>query len=118
MENQVIMSLEDYTNLITENVLLRAKMASMKQRAETRLEGEVKASYINGLGKDKVISYIEEKNKNAVLNALFDYNSSWFWESISKEVCVVTAEEAKDMAYAIVMKCLNDRLADINSAEE
>lgn len=118
MENQVIMSLEDYTKLITENALLKTKMQGLKHRAETQIEDDIKTNLINNMPKEKVVSYLEEKNKNKVVDDLASYNSSWHWESVARQNVVITPEEAKEMAYGIIIKCLECRLADINSKEE
>ena len=117
MENQVIMSLEDYTKLITENALLKTKMQGLKHKAESQLEDDVKTGYINQLTKERVVSYLEEKNKEKVINDLASYNSSWHWESIAKQFIVISPEEAKEMTYGVIIRCLNCRLEDINSEE-
>lgn len=118
MENQVIMSLEDYTKLITENALLKSKMQNLKQRAEIQIQDDIKTNFINSLPKDKVVSYLEEKNHDKVLNDLSSYNSSWHWESLANQHLIVTAQEAKEMAYSLIARCLETRLFDINSEEE
>ena len=118
MENQVILSLEDYTKLITENALLKNKMEGLKHRAKTQIEDDIKANLINNMPKEKVISYLEEENKKKVLNDLYSYNSSWHWESLASQHIVITPQEAQEMAYGIIVKCLESRLSDINSKEE
>lgn len=117
MENQVIMSLDDYTKLITENALLKNKMQGLKSRAEQEIQNDIKDSLISNMPKEKVILYLEEENHNKVLDALYSYNSSWHWESIASKYLIITSEEAKEMAYAAITKCLNYRLADINEEE-
>lgn len=117
MDNVVTMSLEKYTELVTEVVTLRTKVNGLKQKAFIDLEDEVLSSRISALKTSEEVKAALEKSDKELLNS-FSYNNSYHFERASKNACeVVSVEELKAELVTCIKRDLNERLEYLINAE-
>lgn len=114
MENQVTMSLEEYTKLVLEKQKLEIQLNSLKRRAESKIEEEIKDSLINNLSKEETVQWLSSDPKS-LLSKFGPY--SWTYTSIANDVLILKEEEVKDMAVTLITKMLNSHLNDILEKE-
>lgn len=115
MDNTVTMSLEDYTNLIKENILLKAKIDGLKRNATNALEDQILDSRINTLNKEEALRWLDANNKELIEK--FSSASSWRFESIARECLVLDKEEVKTLCCELIKRMINSRLQDLIAAE-
>lgn len=114
-ENKVIMTLEQYTNLILENNNLKRLVEGYKQKIESEIRSEMKIDF-RSLSKEKVVGFLEETNHRRLLEAFY---YSWSLRDISKEnFSIMTLEEIEKKALSIISKELNERLERIIEEEK
>lgn len=115
MENQVTMSLEEYTKIILEKQKLELQLKALSKKAERKIEEEVKDSLINNLNKEDTIKWLNEEPKK-IVSQFCPY--SWTFTSIANDVLIFNEQELKDMAVTVISKMLNSHLNDILEREE
>lgn len=114
-ENKVIMTLEQYTNLILENNNLKRLVEGYKQKIESEIKGEMKIKF-HSLSKEKVVGFLEETNHRHLLETFY---YSWSLRDISKaNFNIMTLEEIEKKALSIISKGLNERLERIIEEEK
>ena len=117
MDNVVTMSLEKYTELVTEVVTLRAKVNDLKRKAFIELEDEILSSRISALKTSEEVKAALEKSDKEILYS-FSYNNSYRIERASKNACeVVSVEELKAELVTCIKRDLNERLEYLINAE-
>ena len=114
-QNQVTMSLEEYTNIILEKQKLELKLKALQIKAERKIEEEVKDGLINNLSKEDTIKWLNE-NPKKLLSQFGPY--SWAFTSIANDILIFSEQELKDAAVAVILKMLNSHLNDILATEE
>lgn len=114
MENQVTLSLEEYKELLIENVTLKAKMEALKVKAYKKLEDEIEENLIRNLSKEETINWLNQ-SKDKVLSKFGPYN--WAYTSIAADLCVIDEKELKEMAAVLITRMLDSHLRDFSEQE-
>lgn len=114
MENQVTMSLEEYTEIILEKQRLELKLKALIKEAERKIEEVVMDSLINDLDKEDTEKWLKEDPKK--LLAQFG-PSTWRLTSIASDTLVFNETEIRDMTVTIILEMLNSHLNDILERE-
>lgn len=115
MENQVTMSLKEYTEIILEKQKLELQLKALSKKAEHKIEEEVKDSLINNLNKEDTVKWLNEEPKK-LLNQFGPY--SWTYTSIANDILIFNEQEVKDMTVTVITRMLNSHLNDILEREE
>ena len=117
MDNVVTMSLEKYTELVTEVVTLRAKVNGLKQKAFIDLEEEILSSRISALKTSEEVKAALEKSDKELLNS-FSYNNSYRLKRASENACeVVSVEELRAELVTCIKRDLSQRFEYLIDAE-
>ena len=117
MESEVRMTLEEYTALIKENILLKNKLDGLKRQARQNVDEKIKDSLINNLDKESTIKWLAENDQKKLLKE-FTADYSWYWEEIARASYVLTAEDVKHLVVEEIHSMLNSHLQDIQYKEQ
>lgn len=118
MENQVTMSLEDYTKLIEENTKFKLALSGFKRKARNSIEDRINRSQIDKLTQAQAQYYIsllhapDKDNIQKVLNDLTN-SYSWTWGEIAEESYIMSTAEVKEMAVDIIHTLVKDRFDEL-----
>lgn len=115
--NVVLISLEDYKELIAENIALKEKLTSLKTRASKKIEEEVKYSLIDALKIDETKNWLNCKDMSKILNQ-FGPSWSYKYESIAYDSVILTEVEVKRMTAEVIISQLQSHLKDLLELEE
>ncbi len=114
MENQVTMSLEDYTKLIEENTKFKLALSGFKRKARKSIENEISHDQIKKLTQAQAQYYIslshsaDKDDRQRVLSEL-THAYSWTWGEIADESYIMSTDEVKEMAVDIIGTLVKDR---------
>lgn len=116
MDNTVTMSLEEYTAIIKENILLKNKIEGLKRNAYRNIDEHIHDGSIRTLNKEQALAWLDRSAKD--LLDKFSFNSSWTWESIANDCLVMSVEEIKTCVVERIKSQINSRLNDLISEEQ
>lgn len=113
VQEQVVISLERYTQLIQENAKLKTVLENIKTRALAEVEEEhVNQNAIERLPKEKLIELLDDERKAK------QYIWTYGFESLArKHYDIVGVNFLMDHALAMVIKIAKECLADKESEE-
>lgn len=114
MENQVTMSLEDYTKLIEENTKLRLVLSKLKRKAKSSIEENISYDQIKKLTQAQAqyyISLLHSGDINDVTRARNDLTHaySWTWKDIAEESYIMSTSEVEELTAEIILTLVKDR---------
>lgn len=116
MDNTVTMSLEEYTAIIKENILLKNKIEGLKRNAYRNIDEHIHDGSISTLNKEQALAWLDRSAKD--LLDKFSSNYSWTWESIANDCLVMSVEEIKTCVVERIKSQINSRLNDLISEEQ
>lgn len=116
MDNTVTMSLEEYTAIIKENILLKNKIEGLKRNAYRSIDEHIHDGSIRSLSKAEALAWLDKKD-NELLDK-FSSNYTWTWENIANDCLVMSVEEIKSCVVDRIKSQINCRLNDLIEIEK